>query len=67
MFGVPDARLGQAVVLVAVGGGDEDTLRAHLKRILPPHMQPARIIWKDRLPVGPIGKLDRSALKADLA
>ena len=66
-FGVPDARLGQAVVLVAVGGGDEDTLRAHLKRDLPPHMQPARIVWMPRLPVGPNGKLDRAALKADFA
>ncbi len=66
-FGVADERLGQAVVLVVAGEGDEDELRAHLKRELPPHMQPVRIVWKDRLPVGANGKLDRAALKADLA
>ena len=66
-FGLPDARLGQAVVLVAVGDGDEGKLRAHLKRELPPHMQPARISWKDRLPIGSNGKLDRAALMAEFA
>ena len=67
-FGVADERLGQAVVLVAVakGGEAEERLRAFLRRELPPHMQPARIIWKDRLPVGPNGKLDRTALEAEL-
>jgi acyl-CoA ligase (AMP-forming) (exosortase A-associated) len=65
-FGVPDARTGQAIVLVAAGEGDESALRAHLKRLLPPHMQPARIEWRDTLPVGPNGKLDRAALKAAL-
>jgi acyl-CoA synthetase (AMP-forming)/AMP-acid ligase II len=65
-FGVPDERTGQAIVLVAVGEGDEAALRAHLKRLLPPHMQPARIDWRDTLPIGPNGKLDRNALKASL-
>ena len=65
-FGVPDDRLGQAIVLVAVGAGDEESLRAHLKRELPPHMQPARIVWLAGLPIGPNGKLDRTALKAEL-
>jgi acyl-CoA synthetase (AMP-forming)/AMP-acid ligase II len=65
-FGVPDARTGQAIVLVAVGAGDEPGLRAYFKRILPPHMQPTRIEWHDALPVGANGKLDRAALKASL-
>jgi acyl-CoA ligase (AMP-forming) (exosortase A-associated) len=65
-FGVTDERTGQAIVLVAVGEGDEAALRAHLKRLLPPHMQPARIDWRDTLPIGPNGKLDRNALKASL-
>ena len=69
-FGIPDARTGQAIVLVAVGAkegsGDETALRTHLKRILPPHMQPARIEWRDALPLGPNGKLDRAALKVTL-
>ena len=68
-FGVPDARLGQAIVLVAVAKQDEAEKRLSewLRRELPQHMQPQRIIWKDRLPVGPNGKLDRTALKAELA
>jgi acyl-CoA ligase (AMP-forming) (exosortase A-associated) len=67
-FGVPDERLGQAIVLVAVakGEGAEDSLRAYLRRELPPHMQPQQVVWKDSLPVGPNGKLDRTALKAEL-
>jgi acyl-CoA synthetase (AMP-forming)/AMP-acid ligase II len=68
-FGVPDERLGQAIVLVVVtaGEGKGETLGAHLRRELPPHMQPREIIWKDALPIGPNGKLDRTALKAELA
>ncbi len=67
-FGVPDERLGQAIVLVAVATADdaEESLRAYLRRELPPHMQPQRYIWKERLPVGPNGKLDRTALKAEI-
>jgi hypothetical protein len=29
-------------------------------------MQPARIEWRETLPIGPTGKLDRAALKAAL-
>ncbi|MCY7339675.1 MAG: AMP-binding protein, partial [Sphingomonas bacterium] len=66
-FGVKDARTGEAIVLVAVGAGDETGLRGFLRRELPPHMQPARIVWQDALPLGPTGKLDRAALKADIS
>jgi acyl-CoA synthetase (AMP-forming)/AMP-acid ligase II len=65
-FGVPDDRTGQAIVLVAVGSGDEAALLGHLKRQLPAFMVPARILWRDAMPVGPNGKLDRAALKAAL-
>jgi len=67
-FGTPDQRMGQAIVLVAVASGEaaEERLRAYLRRELPPHMQPQRLVWKERLPVGPNGKLDRSALKAEI-
>jgi len=67
-FGVPDDRLGQAIVLVAVAKSDdaEAKLTAWLRRELPQHMQPRRIVWKARLPVGPNGKLDRTALKAEI-
>ena len=69
VFGVPDERLGQAIVLVAVARDDgaEEKLRSYLRRELPPHMQPQHYLWKQQLPVGPNGKLDRIALKAELA
>jgi acyl-CoA ligase (AMP-forming) (exosortase A-associated) len=68
-FGVPDERLGQAIVLVAVAknAGTEQQLTTHFRRELPAHMLPQRILWKDRLPIGPNGKLDRTALKAEIA
>ncbi len=67
-FGVPDERLGQAIVLVAVAKVEEaeKQLVAWLRRDLPQHMQPQRIVWMDRLPVGPNGKLDRTALKVEI-
>ena len=70
-FGVADARLGQAIVVVARAAGDpaeaEAALRARLRRDLPSFMQPARYAWRDQLPRNANGKLDRAALKAELA
>jgi acyl-CoA ligase (AMP-forming) (exosortase A-associated) len=70
-FGVTDARLGQAIVVVARAAGDpamaEEALRARLRRDLPSFMQPARYDWRDELPRNANGKLDRAALKAELA
>ncbi len=67
-FGIPDARLGQAVVLVARGdGGREADLRERLRRELPSFMQPARYEWRAELPRNANGKLDRAALRAGLA
>jgi acyl-CoA synthetase (AMP-forming)/AMP-acid ligase II len=66
-FGVPDARLGQAIVVVARGDGSpEDALRERLRRALPSFMQPMRYVWRETLPRNPNGKLDRSGLKAEL-
>jgi acyl-coenzyme A synthetase/AMP-(fatty) acid ligase len=70
-FGVPDARLGQAIVVVARAIGDpaeaEGALRARLRRDLPSFMHPSRYDWRDQLPRNANGKLDRAALKAALA
>ena len=68
-FGIADEKLGQSILLVAVAKGEaaDERLRAYLRRELPPHMQPQQIVWKDKLPVGPNGKLDRTALKAEIA
>ncbi|MET0308511.1 MAG: acyl-CoA ligase (AMP-forming), exosortase A system-associated [Sphingomonas sp.] len=67
-FGVADARLGQAIVVVARGDGTrEHDLRERLRRELPSFMQPARYEWRAELPRNANGKLDRAALKAGLA
>lgn len=67
-LGVADARLGQAILVIARGDGSaEEALRIYLKRELPNFMQPARIVWRAELPRGPNGKIDRAGLKAELA
>lgn len=67
-LGVPDERLGQAILLVARGqAGDEARLRAHLKRELPGFMQPGTIVWRAELPRNPNGKLDRAAIRREMA
>jgi acyl-CoA synthetase (AMP-forming)/AMP-acid ligase II len=68
-LGFPDPRLGEGIALVVRPDrrGQEDELRAFLKRALPNFMQPGPIIWREELPRSPNGKLDRVALKAELA
>jgi acyl-CoA ligase (AMP-forming) (exosortase A-associated) len=65
--GVKDERLGQAVLLVVRGGGDEEVLRTALRRDLPNFMQPREIRWVDTMPLNPNGKIDRAALQAEMA
>ncbi|SEJ24516.1 Acyl-CoA synthetase (AMP-forming)/AMP-acid ligase II [Sphingomonas sp. OV641] len=63
--GVPDTRLGQAVVLVLRGDqARESGLRDRLRRDLPNFMQPARFHWLQTLPRNANGKLDRAAIRA---
>jgi len=68
-LGVPDPRLGEGIALVV--GPDrrhrEQELRAFLRQRLPNFMQPGPILWRDELPRGPNGKLDRVGLGAELA
>lgn len=70
-LGLPDARLGQAVHLVARASPGADTaatdLPHRLKGELPGFMQPAAIHWRDTMPIGPNGKIDRVALVAELS
>ena len=66
-FGVPDARLGAAIILIVRGKGEErgEELRAYLRQNLPNFMQPQTVEWRRDLPRNPNGKLDRVAIAAD--
>jgi acyl-CoA ligase (AMP-forming) (exosortase A-associated) len=67
-FGVPDARLGAAIILIVRGKdgvADEAGLAGWLRQNLPNFMQPQVIEWRDALPRNPNGKLDRVAIAAD--
>lgn len=66
-FGVPDPRLGAAIVLIVRGKGDADreALAAWLKQNLPNFMQPQAVEWRGELPRNPNGKLDRVAIAAE--
>lgn len=68
-FGVPDARLGAAIILIVRGKGDEEAaaLLSYLKQNLPNFMQPQAVEWRSALPRNPNGKLDRVAIAADWA
>ena len=63
--GVPDARLGQAILVMLAGDpAGEPGLRARLRTTLPSFMQPGGYLWRDDLPRNANGKLDRSAIAA---
>ncbi|PKP95960.1 MAG: acyl-CoA ligase (AMP-forming), exosortase A system-associated, partial [Alphaproteobacteria bacterium HGW-Alphaproteobacteria-13] len=66
-FGVPDARLGAAIILIVRGkeGADREALAAWLRQSLPNFMQPRELAWRDELPRNPNGKLDRVAIAAE--
>lgn len=72
-LGVPDARLGQAIHLVvraAPGTVVEDARMALPKALaaaLPNFMVPQAVHWRDVMPLGANGKLDRVALAKELA
>lgn len=70
-IGVPDARLGQTIVVVARANGDsaaaEAAIRTRLRAELPSFMQPGRYDWRDTLPHNANGKLDRAAIRQEMA
>ncbi len=75
-LGVTDARLGQAVHLVVrvhsslAPGVDEAQARELLPRLLmrelPNFMAPREIHWREAMPIGPNGKIDRAGLALEL-
>jgi acyl-CoA ligase (AMP-forming) (exosortase A-associated) len=67
-LGVADARLGQSVHLIVRGdAGAGEALAKALQRELPTFMQPQHIHWRAAMPLNPNGKIDRTALAAELA
>jgi len=65
--GVPDDRLGQAIILVARGtNASEPALFGHFKAQLPAFMMPRQVVWRAELPRNANGKLDRAAIRAEL-
>ena len=69
-IGIPDPDIGQAVVVVAHCAEPTDAAAAEVieacKRELPTFMVPAAVVWRDRLPKNPNGKIDRRKLNAEL-
>jgi acyl-CoA ligase (AMP-forming) (exosortase A-associated) len=69
-LGVKDERLGHAIHLVvraATGAADaEAALPRALQKELPNFMQPHVIHWRESLPLNPNGKLDRTAIAAEI-
>jgi|TARA_R100000501_G_scaffold13654_5_gene25040 acyl-CoA ligase (AMP-forming) (exosortase A-associated) len=68
-FGIADERLGQAILLYVVPSGDknEEGFLQALAKTLPAFMQPKVLLWEAQLPRSPNGKIDRAALKKELA
>jgi len=66
-LGIKHPRLGQAVHLVVRGdAAGREELPKRLQRDLPNFMQPQHIHWREALPLNPNGKIDRTALQAQL-
>lgn len=70
-LGIPDERLGHAVHLVVRAAPTHpdaaETLPRILMQELPNFMQPKVIHWREAMPIGPNGKIDRTGLYAELA
>ena len=70
VFGTPHPELGQEVVAFVVPADaarfDTDALLSECRRALPGFMVPARIVVRRELPRNPNGKIDRTALRAEL-
>ncbi len=69
-LGIPHPDLGQAIVLVAVPAPEadagDDSVLSFCREQLPNFMTPARIVWRDKLPRNPNGKIDRKSLTTEL-
>lgn len=68
-FGIADETLGQAIVVVAEAMHEPDSaaLTKHCQQSLPNFMVPAKIVWYEKLPRNPNGKIDRNQVKAEVS
>ena len=70
-FGVPDARLGQHIVLAVSPAQDRaldvDELMGQLRKRLPMYMIPKQVHVRPSIPLSPNGKLDRELVRRELA
>lgn len=69
VIGIPDAKLGQKLVLVLEKGGGElsaEELKNTLKEELPKHLQPKDIVYVEEIPRNSSFKVDRRKLTREL-
>lgn len=68
--GVPHAKLGQGIVLVATAAhgksADTEALLDACRKLLPGYMVPQHVDWREAIPRNPNGKYDRPRLAAEL-
>ncbi|MEO6717484.1 MAG: acyl-CoA ligase (AMP-forming), exosortase A system-associated [Novosphingobium sp.] len=71
VLGLPDERMGHAIHMIvrAVPGisNAASRLPRKLMEVLPNFMQPKQIHWRESMPIGPNGKIDRTGLQQELA
>ena len=71
VIGVPDDRLGEEIMAVVVRKSGADVTEAELvawcKEQFAAYKYPRRIEFRDRLPIGPTGKVLKRELKAERA
>ena len=62
-WGIPDDRIGQAILLAVVARSEDlEALQRFLRQALPNFMQPKRVLRFDDLPRNANGKLDRTGI-----
>lgn len=62
--GVPDSYRGEAIIAFVVGAANEESLRLHCAERLVRYKHPAAFVFVEALPLTPVGKVDKVALKA---
>ena len=71
VFGIADDRWGEAVTAAVVlregEAGDAEALIAHVRKLKGAHQTPKTIHFVDALPLTPVGKPDKKALRVQYA